>query len=197
MLKNFKKTRREGEERRRKRMAASEEEYSLEEEEYETDDEEEDDGDEDDEDDEDDDEEEDDDEPKLKYQRLGSAVTELLENDVATAMDAHDKFLALGTKKGVVAILDFNGNQTHQYRPHTHAVKQVTVDTTGEFIGSCSEDGNVVIYGLFTKELVTHSFGRPVLIFFFFLFFFFSFLLFFFSSFLLFFFSFPFFFSLL
>lgn len=62
--------------------------------EYEDDDE----GDEDDEDDEEEDEEEE--EPKLKYQRLGSTVTDLLRDDVATAMDTHDKFLALGTKRG-------------------------------------------------------------------------------------------------
>ena len=75
------------------------EEGKLEElEEYEDDEEgdEEDDEDEDEEDEEDEEEEE----PKLKYQRLGSTVTDLLKDDVATAMDTHDKFLALGTKRG-------------------------------------------------------------------------------------------------
>lgn len=61
-----------------------------------------------------------------------------------------------------VAILDFNGNMTHSYRPHMHPIRQVKVDSSGEFIGTSSEDGNVIIYGLYTKETVTYSYGRPV-----------------------------------
>lgn len=100
--------------------------------EHDDDDEEDDDEEEDEEEDEESEEEE---EPKLKYQRLGSTVADLLKEDVATAMYAHDKFLALGTKRGGVAILDFNGNMTHNYRPHMHAIRQICVDTTGEYIG--------------------------------------------------------------
>jgi hypothetical protein len=61
-----------------------------------------------------------------------------------------------------VAILDFNGNMTHSYRPHMHPIRQVKVDSSGEYIGTSSEDGNVIIYGLYTKETVSYSYGRPV-----------------------------------
>lgn len=39
------------------------------------------------------DEEEEDEEPKLKYQRLGLSVLDILKNDAATCMHVHDKFL--------------------------------------------------------------------------------------------------------
>jgi len=109
------------------------------------------------------DSEEEEDEPKLKYQRLGSTVSELLRHDVATAMALHDKFLALGTKSGQVAILDFNGNMTHNYKPHVHPIQQLSIETTGEFVGSCAADGKVVVYGLYTKEKISNSYGRAVL----------------------------------
>ncbi len=77
------------------------EEGKLEElEEYEEGDEEEEEEEDEEEEEEDEEEEEEEEEPKLKYQRLGSTVTDLLRDDIATAMDTHDKFLALGTKRG-------------------------------------------------------------------------------------------------
>jgi hypothetical protein len=42
---------------------------------------------------EDDEEEEEEEEPKLKYQRLGASMSEILKNDTASCMTVHDKFL--------------------------------------------------------------------------------------------------------
>ena len=39
------------------------------------------------------DDEDDDEEPKLKYQRLGAGVTEILKSDSASCLTAHEKFL--------------------------------------------------------------------------------------------------------
>jgi vacuolar protein sorting-associated protein 41 len=107
-------------------------------------------------------EDEEDDEPKLKYQRLGAAVGEILKKDAATAMSVHDKFLALGTRDGLIAVLDFNGNQIAAFKPHGHSITELSIDSTGEFVGCSSNNGKVVIYGLYSKEIITENYRRPV-----------------------------------
>lgn len=53
-------------------------------------------------------------EPRLKYQRLGSDVGELLGRNAATCLCVSDKILALGTHSGTVHVLDYNGNEVCQ-----------------------------------------------------------------------------------
>ena len=50
-------------------------------------------------------------EPRLKYQRLGSDVAELLGKNAATCLCVSDKILALGTHTGIVHVLDYSGNE--------------------------------------------------------------------------------------
>lgn len=50
-------------------------------------------------------------EPRLKYQRLGSDVVDLLKKNAATCLCVSDKILALGTHSGTVHVLDYNGNE--------------------------------------------------------------------------------------
>ena len=50
-------------------------------------------------------------EPRLKYQRLGASVTEILENDPASCLCVSDKILALGTHDGSIHVLDVSGNE--------------------------------------------------------------------------------------
>lgn len=56
-------------------------------------------------------EEEEEEEPRLKYQRLGSSVTEILSQDAASCLCVSDKLLALGTHDGTVHVLDYAGNE--------------------------------------------------------------------------------------
>ena len=55
--------------------------------------------------------EEEDDEPRLKYQRLGASVYEVLEKAAASCLCVSEKILALGTHDGNVHILDVGGNE--------------------------------------------------------------------------------------
>ena len=50
-------------------------------------------------------------EPRLKYQRLGASVTEILEEARSTCLCVSDKILALGTHDGSVHVLDVSGNE--------------------------------------------------------------------------------------
>lgn len=97
-------------------------------------------------------EEEEDEEPKLKYERIGNALQEILFKDATSCMSVHPKFLSLGTHWGVIYIFDHQGNNIHKFPSHTTSINQISIDAFGEYVASCSEDGRVVINGLYTSE---------------------------------------------
>lgn len=101
-------------------------------------------------------------EPTLKYQRLGGSCPSILARDAASCLAAHNKFMALGTVSGAVHVLDLAGNEIRRFTPHSAAVLDVCIDTTGEFVGSCSQDGTVVVSSLFGGDSSTHWYHRPV-----------------------------------
>ncbi|XP_010488571.1 PREDICTED: vacuolar protein sorting-associated protein 41 homolog [Camelina sativa] len=102
-------------------------------------------------------------EPRLKYQRMGGNVPSLLSNDAASCIAVAARMIALGTHDGTVHILDFLGNQVKEFRSHTAPVNDLNFDDEGEYIGSCSDDGSVVINSLFTDdEKVKFDYHRPM-----------------------------------
>lgn len=54
----------------------------------------------------------------------------------------------------MIHLLDHQGNniQSKSLQAHTVAVNQISIDHNGDFIASCSDDGNVLIYGLYSIE---------------------------------------------
>ncbi|XP_055830070.1 vacuolar protein sorting-associated protein 41 homolog [Solanum dulcamara] len=107
-------------------------------------------------------EEEEEDEPRLKYQRMGASVPSLLSADAATSIAVSERMIAFGTHGGAVHILDFLGNQVKEFAPHTASVNDLCFDTEGEYVGSCSDDGSVVINSLFTDEKMKFEYHRPM-----------------------------------
>ena len=114
------------------------------------------------EDDEEDEDEEEEEEPRLKYQRLGNSVPDILKRESASAISVHAKHLALGTVSGWIYILDFNGNELRRFGAHTAVVNDLCFDRAGEFIASCSDDGTVVMNGLYSAECESFTYQRPV-----------------------------------
>ncbi|KAK7109649.1 hypothetical protein V1264_013653 [Littorina saxatilis] len=116
-------------------------------------------------DDEDESESEEEVEPKLKYERIANDLTAILSKDAASCIAVHTKFLALGTHWGMIFILDHTGNNIRdkEIMAHTTTVNQISIDDKGEYLASCSDDGKVIIAGLYGTELnQTVSFDRPV-----------------------------------
>ncbi|KNC26991.1 hypothetical protein FF38_02345 [Lucilia cuprina] len=109
-------------------------------------------------------------EPKFKYQRLAHDLKDILNKDVVTACAVHSKFLIFGTFLGGVYLLDHQGNTVNSNLTgdrkefaHTVAVNEVDIDTKGEHIVTCSDDGRVNIIGLFSDEQnQTISFGHSI-----------------------------------
>ncbi|KAL9268901.1 Vacuolar protein sorting-associated protein 41-like protein, partial [Drosera capensis] len=107
-------------------------------------------------------EEEEEDEPRLKYQRMGGSVPTLLSSDSASCIAIAERMIALGTHGGVVHILDFLGNQVKEFPAHSAAVNGLSFDIEAEYIGSCSDDGSVVVSSLFTDEKRKFEYHRPM-----------------------------------
>ncbi|KAI5575746.1 hypothetical protein BDE02_09G001100 [Populus trichocarpa] len=127
------------------------------------DDEREEDDEEDEEQEEEEEEEEQEEEPRLKYQRMGGSIPTLLSSDAASCIAVAERMIALGTLDGTVHILDFLGNQVKEFAAHTAVVNDLSFDVEGEYIGSCSDDGTVVINSLFTDEKVLRfEYHRPM-----------------------------------
>lgn len=109
------------------------------------------------------DSESDEEEPKLKYQRLGGTVETILKSNTAACLCVNERFVALGTRAGSIHILDFEGNENKSFAPHSGPINELAVDDTGEYIGSCSEDGTVLLTSLFSGEAESHRYRRPIL----------------------------------
>ena len=49
-----------------------------------------------------------------------------------------------------------------EFLAHTAAVNDLSFDLEGEYVGSCSDDGSVVINSLFTDEKMKFEYHRPM-----------------------------------
>ncbi|XP_019871833.1 vacuolar protein sorting-associated protein 41 homolog [Aethina tumida] len=104
-------------------------------------------------------------EPKLKYVRLSNDLQSILLKTSATCIAVHSKFICLGSHWGAIHILDHQGNSIEgvDLRSHTVSINQISIDFSGEFIATCSDDGKVFIHELFSKEHnVALNLGRLV-----------------------------------
>ncbi|CAG2062815.1 unnamed protein product [Timema podura] len=98
--------------------------------------------------------EEEEDEPKLKYVRMTNDLRNILTKDSASCIAVHPKLVCVGSRWGMIHILDHQGNNVRstELRAHTVAVNQISIDLNGDFIASCSDDGKVFICGLYSAE---------------------------------------------
>ncbi|XP_048755315.1 vacuolar protein sorting-associated protein 41 homolog isoform X2 [Ostrea edulis] len=111
-------------------------------------------------------ESEEDSEPKLKYERIGNDLkNKLLSKDCVSCLAVHPKFLAVGTHWGMIHIFDHAGNAVRdkEIAAHTTTVNQLSIDDNGDHVASCSDDGRVMISGLYSADNnQSINFDRPV-----------------------------------
>lgn len=113
-----------------------------------------------------------DEEPKLKYDRMGNDVQNILLKDAVSCICVHTKFICLGTQWGVIHLLDHEGNTVpiggaegngKELQAHAVAVNRISVDAHGEYFASCSDDGRVLVRGLYSPDNAhTLTLGRQV-----------------------------------
>lgn len=92
-------------------------------------------------------------EPKLKYVRMKNSLVNIFNKYEAKCIAVHPKFLCLGNNWGHIHMLDHQGNTVLQeLRLHSTDVNQISIDSNGDFIASCSDDGRVFIQGLYSAD---------------------------------------------
>ncbi|XP_039266626.2 vacuolar protein sorting-associated protein 41 homolog isoform X1 [Styela clava] len=104
-------------------------------------------------------------EPQLKYERVRNDLLKILSEDAASCVVMQSKFVALGTHWGKIYILDHNGNKvtSKQFESHNTQVTGISLDEGGEYLASCSDDGKVVVVGLYSDtENISINVDRPV-----------------------------------
>jgi vacuolar protein sorting-associated protein 41 len=90
-------------------------------------------------------------EPLFKYLRLACDLKEIVKNSSISCIFCTEKVVIVGTSWGDLHILDHEGNvNSHQKFPkHIVGINQISVDLKGEYIASCSDDGQVSPIGMF------------------------------------------------
>lgn len=93
-------------------------------------------------------------EPKLKYIRLANHFHRILLKDAISCIAVHPRFICLGSHFGFIYILDHLGNivEGKEIRAHTVSVNQISIESAGEFIASCSDDGKIFMHGLYSAD---------------------------------------------
>jgi len=106
----------------------------------------------------------------LKYHRCqalqqkGKLGAGLQKNDRFTACSATAIGLVIGTHGGFLHLLSLKGGIVKTFRPHDRPINDISVDSTGQSIACCSDNGSVVVYSLDVnedREAVVH-FSEPV-----------------------------------
>ena len=68
-----------------------------------------------------------------------------LKGDAAACVALHEQFLVVGFASGEVLVVDVHGRELARWRPHGRSVNAISVDAGGQYIATCSDDGNVAI----------------------------------------------------
>jgi vacuolar protein sorting-associated protein 41 len=84
-------------------------------------------------------------EPLFKYLRLACDLREIIKTTSISCVNANTKVIFVGTAWGDLYILDHEGNiNSHRRFPkHIVGINRISVDNKGEFIATCSDDGQV------------------------------------------------------
>jgi vacuolar protein sorting-associated protein 41 len=102
-------------------------------------------------------------EPVLAYARMKNDATEILQKDSLSCIRAGHKIIVIGTHWGQVYIMDHDGNKIISKDSHLSTVNDVTIDLKEEYVASCGDDGNVIIFGLCESSHDQKiEFNRPI-----------------------------------
>lgn len=84
-------------------------------------------------------------EPIFKYLRIASDLKDILKNDSVSCIKATSKILFIGTVWGQLYILDHEGNAVSEQKfpKHMVSINELCVDSKGEYVATCSDDGKV------------------------------------------------------
>ncbi|KAI6209556.1 hypothetical protein M3Y96_00233500 [Aphelenchoides besseyi] len=93
-------------------------------------------------------------EPRFKYKRVVHDVAKRLEQDSASCVVVHDKFICIGFSSGRIAFFDHLGHVHFEKKVQSHrcSVSHLAVDGIGNYVISCANDKKVCIQGFGHSE---------------------------------------------
>ncbi|KWU41462.1 vacuolar protein sorting-associated protein 41, partial [Rhodotorula sp. JG-1b] len=106
--------------------------------------------------------EEEEEEPTLKYSRLEGSAAQIFSKDTASAIAVCEKYIIVGSHNGMIFVLSPEGRLLNRFRPHSATINDLSIDSTGEYVGSASMDGLVSIQSLVSTENHTFDMRRPM-----------------------------------
>uniref|UniRef100_A0A6B2L2F2 Vps41 beta-propeller domain-containing protein n=1 Tax=Arcella intermedia TaxID=1963864 RepID=A0A6B2L2F2_9EUKA len=92
-------------------------------------------------------------------------MEEAIKKDSISCLLVNERFNIVGTHWGTVMVIDYNGNIIKQFSVHNAVINDLSIDKAADYLGSCSNDGKVVITSLWTDNIppLVHSFeGKPM-----------------------------------
>uniref|UniRef100_A0A336KE33 CSON006888 protein n=1 Tax=Culicoides sonorensis TaxID=179676 RepID=A0A336KE33_CULSO len=98
-------------------------------------------------------------EPKFKYCRMTNHLQKIVNEDAISCVNVASRFMCVGTLWGRIYLLDHQGNEVEtstSFPNHMISINHISVDSKGEFIASCSDDGMIHINGLYTNDSNLH-----------------------------------------
>lgn len=102
-------------------------------------------------------------EPRLKYQRLGGDVPDILKRDSMVCMLAKENLIILASALGKIYVLDNLGKLIMKLDVHQGRINALCLDDGGDLLATAGDDGNVVITNIYTREKNKFSYQRAVL----------------------------------
>ena len=72
------------------------------------------------------------------------------------------KLILLATISGFVFVLDNKCEQITKLKCHSKKINDMSLDKTNDMLATCSDDGNVVITNMYTRENTKHVYQRSV-----------------------------------
>lgn len=104
-------------------------------------------------------------EPLIKYNRLKGFTSRILTSgDTFTSLAISVGFIYLGTKNGMIYVLNEKGESLKTIRAHTSKVNCLDVDSKGDYLVSGSDDGKVVIIPLKGGDQTQLTHSSPILV---------------------------------
>ncbi|TMS32731.1 hypothetical protein L596_000536 [Steinernema carpocapsae] len=97
-------------------------------------------------------------EPKFNFERILNDLAVKFRQDSASCISVHDKFLAIGTQRGFIYVLDHDGHIHSSSHSHRCAVGGIAIDKPGNYVISCANDSQISILGFGSSEYNQNSF---------------------------------------
>ncbi|KAJ3429396.1 vacuolar protein sorting-associated protein 41 [Anaeramoeba flamelloides] len=100
--------------------------------------------------------------PKYIFDSLKGNTSKILKEDQVSCFLVTPYYFIVGTEKGFIIKIDFDGNIISRQLIHQLNVNIISVSKNGKYICTCSNDGMICIIGVKSKHKKIYSYHQPI-----------------------------------